>query len=138
MAGVPVDEGVVGAAARTAAGEKKLQEWRDEYRKDAILQVSLGFRSPLLSRGLGAGFAGFRCIGALLQVSSGSSREQAKSSCRREPSKGTVKSNGQREQSEAVREAHWRASTPRGAVFRCNRRGAAYLFKFHWKQCACP
>ena len=42
---MPVDAGVAGEAAGTAAGEDKLQAWRDAYRKDAILLVSLSFRS---------------------------------------------------------------------------------------------
>ena len=41
---MPVDEGVAGGAAGTAGGEEKLEQWRDEYRKDAILHVSLCFR----------------------------------------------------------------------------------------------
>ena len=42
---MPVDEGVAAVASDTAGGEEQLQQWRDEYRKDAILQVSLCFRS---------------------------------------------------------------------------------------------
>jgi len=47
LQGVPVDAGVVGEGVGPVAGERKLAVWRDEYRKDAILGVSLCFRCSL-------------------------------------------------------------------------------------------
>ena len=50
LAGLDVDGGVVGGEiVEGGRGEEKLEAWRDEYRKDAIVGVSLCFRCADLS-----------------------------------------------------------------------------------------